>query len=173
MTAVPAELLFRKNSWPKPIPVTGFTVNVMLALPAVLALLNVNSEPSVAFPKVTVLTRNVGANEELLTMPAPVMVMAVSTNCEGLVSENVDAGAPAVNVIPPTEMMPSDETTLIDVVAPLLLNVAVPLGAPGPGDQLAPESQLLLAVVAVQVPSCARAGERIRKLNASIIVKTQ
>src|SRR5262245_40046371 len=135
---------------------------VMVALEAVLLLLNKSPPPllvMMAFPAELLLLQfrfallvKLGANAELLTMPAPLMLKVIPVP---LVMK-LKAGAPAVNRI---VLIEASSEIVTDVGAPLLVNVAVLSGTVA-GLQLLSWVHSLGtgAPLPVQVPSSACPG---------------
>src|SRR5215510_13278669 len=133
---------------------------VMIALAAVLLLLNESTPPLLltmtAVPaelavlkfRLSLLVK-LGANAELLTMPAPLMSKVIPVP---LVTK-LKAGAPAVNWI---VLIEASSEIVTEVGAPLLVNVAALSGTSGFELQFVPSVHS--AVGPVQVPSIACAA---------------
>src|SRR5215475_13804696 len=131
----------------------------MVALPAVLLLLNDSTAPLLltmtALPAELVLLK-LGANAELLTIPVPLTSNVIPVP---LVMK-LKAGAPAVNWIVLIEASPEIVT---DVGAALLVNVAVSSGTSGVGVEFQLRAFVhSVSAEPVQVPSTACAtGARV------------
>jgi hypothetical protein len=135
---------------------------VMEALPAVLLLLNETVLPSLlmimAFPAELALLKfrlsllvKIGANAELLTIPAPLMSKVIPVP---LVVKS-KAGAPAVNWI---VLIEASLEIVTDVGAPLLVNVAVSSGTSGVELQLMPVVHSVSGPIHVPSTACATLG---------------
>src|SRR5262249_12752602 len=132
---------------------------MMIALAAVLLLLNESTPPLLlvmtALPAELVLLKfrlsllvNLGANAELLTIPAPLMPKAIPVP---LVTK-LKAGAPAVNWI---VLIEASSEIVTEVGAPLLVNVAALSGTSGLELQLVPSVHTAAGLVQVPSTACA------------------
>src|SRR5215471_5407693 len=138
---------------------------VMVALAAVLLLLNETTPPLLlmmaAFPAELALLKfrlslliKLGANAELLRMPAPLISKVIPVP----LVVKLKAGAPAVNWI---VLIEASSEIVTDVGAALLVNVAVLSGTSGVELQLVPSVHSVSGPVQVPSSACAALGASV------------
>src|SRR5262249_55593746 len=138
---------------------------MMIALAAVLLLLNESTPPLLlvmtALPAELVLLKfklsllvKLGANAELLTMPAPLMSKVIPVP----IVTKLKAGAPAVNWV---VLIEASSEIVTEVGAPLLVNVAALSGTPGVELQFVPSVPSAPGPIHAPSIACAALGARV------------